>query len=167
MANVRFISKNTPAKTANVAGYIFRAGTFYVVDDRLATTLDQLEVSSRKVFDKVDKAPSVNKVDLTSKMINEQGKLVNKPANPEGLPTITKPDTTKANDEELTQVIKELTSYEDLDREELESEAKARKLTVRSNMKNETIIDMLKEHDLQQSDAEDSPKTDKQVTIKV
>lgn len=169
MANIRYISKETPTQTLNVGGYIFRKGQYYSVGDDLAETLDRITVSGVNIFAEMTKTPATNKIDLTRKHINAQGKLVTKPKEANNLLTITKPDTTKATQTQVEKVIAELETYNDLDREGLEIEAKARKLPVRSNMKDETIIEMLKEHDNTMLDIKEkqAPAADKQVTIKV
>ncbi len=169
MANIRYISKETPTKTLNVGGYVFRKGQYYSVDDTLAQTLDRITISGVSIFGEMTKTPATNKVDLTRKYINGQGKLVTKPKEASTLPTITKPDSTKATQVQLEKVIAQLETYDDLDRKGLENEAKARKLPIRSNMKDETIIEMLKEHDTAMLDVKEkqAPAADKQVTIKV
>lgn len=157
MSNLRHISKTIATKTINVGGYIFQSGLYYLVDDRLAETLDQISVTATKVFSSAEQEGSSRPIDLTNKTINEQGKMVNKPTAKKGvtLSLVTKPDTTQSTDAEVNEAIKQLTDYSDLDRAGLETEAKARKLSVRSNMKDSTIVEMLKEHDAEQTDPEE------------
>ena len=169
MANVRFISKKTPAKTVNVGGYVFRAGLFYVVDEVLVQTLDQIEVSGVKVFESMDKAPTLNKIDLTNKEINKDGKLVPKvKASSTGtLLTIKKPDTTQSTDAQVDAAIERILSFDGMSREDLNKEAKARKLTVRSNMRDETVAEMLSKHDEELLTEQDRPADDEEAVVKV
>ena len=169
MSNLRRISKHIATKTIDVGGYVFQAGLYYLVDAQLAATLDQIAVSDKHVFSSPKREEGVRPLDLTNKFINEKGKLVNKTSAKKGvtLSLVTKPDTTQSTDEEVNEAIKQLTDYSDLDREGLEKEAKARKLSVRSNMKDSTIIEMLKEHDLAELEQDDPDTTEDDDIVKV
>lgn len=176
MANTRYISNGT--KNLNVGGYIFKEGVYYLLSDSLAAVVDQIKLGNENVFSALERTPSHGTVNLTNRVLNSDGKIAlasavapisitthitkpdaSVPTSPEDLATIAEQLDEKigeATNEPRTEVegdtLEQPNSYIDLPRSELDAEAKKRDLKVRSNMRNETIVDMLVEHDAAQAE---------------